>query len=58
MIDLTDKETKTLRELYWKVQEAQAAFQAEGEKVVRAHGADPSKARYNLTPDFKGMMKI
>ena len=58
MTKLTEKETARLRELHWKLLEAQTALNEAANEVGLAHGCNIEKEQWNVTRDFRGLVKV
>lgn len=58
MIELTKEETEKLRELFWKAKESEEALKGALNETALAHGADLEKARWNVSADFKRLVKV
>jgi hypothetical protein len=57
-MELTKKETETLRALFWAFQEAQGALNRALNETALAHGANLETERWNASSDFKRLEKI
>jgi hypothetical protein len=58
MIPLTEKETAALQAAHWKLLEADQALKALLNETVIRHGCDIEKKQFNITPDFKNIIKL
>ena len=52
-IDLGKMEVETLRELYWRFQEAQQDLNKALNDISLAHNCDIANEKWDVTPDFK-----
>lgn len=57
-MDLTKKETETLRALYWALQEAQGALNKTLNDTALAHNLNIEKKQYNVSNDFKSFVEV